>query len=229
MRGARWLLLVAICAILGWLRFAYLNQRRAVEANAPAKPAMLPMGIDGKAEDWHRVETDEKGRKVVEMWARNFKQEKDSARVQLEGVRLHLFHKRGDLYDRVESPVAIFQPGDNKLYSEGEVLITLAVPAEGLPAHRLVSIHSSGVTIDRKTGEASTDRPADFVFQNGTGKCVGAIYNPNSKELQMRANVELNLNACRLRFGREPSGVIEQCFVRAHHNQQWRQPTKIGI
>jgi lipopolysaccharide export system protein LptA len=129
------------------------------------------------------------------MWARNFNQEMDSARVQLEGVRLHLFHKRGDLYDRVESPVAVFQPGDNKLYSEGEVLITLAVPAEGLPAHRLVSIHSSGVTIDRKTGEASTDRRADFVFQNGTGKCVGATYNPNSKELQMRANVELNLNA----------------------------------
>src|SRR5258708_5968313 len=86
MRGARWLLLLAICAILGWLRFAYLNQRRAVEANAPAKPAMLPMGIDGKAEDWHRVETDEKGHKVVERWARTFKEENDSARVQLEGV-----------------------------------------------------------------------------------------------------------------------------------------------
>src|ERR1700722_509358 len=40
-------------------------------------------------------------------------------------------------------------------------------------------------------------------------------------------DVELNLHACGLGFGREPGGVVEQCFVRADHDQQWRQPTKI--
>src|SRR5260370_28610555 len=42
-------------------------------------------------------------------------------------------------------------------------------------------------------------------------------------------DVELNLHARCPSFGREPSGVIEQCFVRADHDQQWRQPNKIGI
>src|SRR5206468_1877249 len=72
--------------------------------------------------------------------------------------------------------------------------------ANGQPTHRLVSIHTSGVTFDRKTNKASTDRPADFTFENGAGKCVGAAYDPNSKELQMRSKVELNLKA------RGPSG-----------------------
>src|SRR6266571_3293450 len=106
MRGARWLLVTAILAILGWLRFTYLTQRRAVDDQAPAKPAMLPVGVSGKAEDWHHIEYDETGRKTVEIWARNFKQEKDSSRVELERVRLHLFHKEGNQFDRVESPFA---------------------------------------------------------------------------------------------------------------------------
>src|SRR5262245_37007743 len=164
MRGARWLLLLAIFAILGWLRFTYQNQQRLLEGRAPQKPAMLPLDLAGKAEDWHQVWYDEKGGKTFEIWARNFKQEKDSSRLELERVRLHLFHKDRDQFDRVESPFAIFQPSDDKLYSEGEVSITLAVPSEGAPKHRLVSIHTSGVTFERKTGKASTDRPAKFTF-----------------------------------------------------------------
>src|SRR5215831_628628 len=84
MRGARWLLLVAISAIVGWLGFTYRLQRRQVEREAPPKPGMLPVEVAGKAEDWYQVKTDEKGRKIYEVWARNFKQEKESSRVELE-------------------------------------------------------------------------------------------------------------------------------------------------
>src|ERR1041385_2838170 len=108
MRGARWLLLLAILAILGWVRFSYLTQRRALDGQAPRKPDMLPVDISGKAEDWHQVWYDEKGRRTFEIWAGNFKQEKDSSRVELERVRLNLFHKEGDQFDRIESPFATF-------------------------------------------------------------------------------------------------------------------------
>jgi hypothetical protein len=33
-----------------------------------------------------------------------------------------------------------------------------------------------GLTVDKKTGTASTDREAYFTFVKGTGKCVGAVY-----------------------------------------------------
>jgi lipopolysaccharide export system protein LptA len=195
MRGARWLLLLAIFAILGWLGFTYRTQRREIEQQAPARPDMLPVDIAGKAADWHVVKSDPEGKKIVEIWARNFKQEKDSSRMELEGVRLNLFHQKTNQFDRVESPFATYQPKDDKLYSDGKVLITLAVPTEGEPTHRLVSISTSGVAFDTKTAKTSTDRAADFTFQNGTGKCVGAVYDPNTRELQMNSSVELHLDA----------------------------------
>src|SRR5437016_3672184 len=196
MRGvARWLLLLAIFAIVGWLRVEYTARRRTIEQQAPAKPAMLPLDVAGKAEDWHHIKYDEKGRRIFEIWARNFKQEKENSKMELERVRLHLFHREGDLFDSFESPAATFHPDESKLYSDGEVTITLAVPAIGQPTHGLVSIRTSGVEYDSRTSTASTDRVADFTFANGTGKCVGAVYDPNTKELLMRSSVELNLNA----------------------------------
>jgi len=195
MRGARWLLLLAISAILGWLGVSYRMQRRAVEQQGPARPEMLPANVSATSQGWHLLKGDEKGRKIVEIWAKNFKQVQDSSQIELEGVRLHLFHGDGDKFHVVESPSATFKPGDDKLRAEGEVTITLNVPTEGEPSNRLVSIHTSGVTFDSKTAKASTDRPADFTFQNGTGKCVGAIYDPATKELQMMSNVEMNLQS----------------------------------
>ena len=195
MRGARGLLLLAIVVILSWLGFAYRIQRKAIDRQTPAKPNLLPSNLNGTSLDWNHVEYDPSGRKTSEIWARKLKQEQDSSRVELEQVRVHLFHKEGSLYDLFESPAATFQPGDQKLYADGPVSITLAVPTEGEPTHRLVSIQTSGVTLDKQTAKASTDRPADFVFENGTGKCVGASYDPETKELHMNSNVELNLQA----------------------------------
>ena len=189
------MLLLAICAILGWLGSTYSNRRRALEAQSPARPDLLPAGVSGASKDWYFRKTDEKGRTLVEIWAKNFKQEKNASDVQLEGVRLHLIKNGGDKFDLVESPSATFQPSQDKLYADGEVSITLDVPAQDPPAHRLVSIRTSGVTFNNKTALTSTDRPADFTFENGTGRCVGATYDPNTKELQMRASVELNLKA----------------------------------
>jgi hypothetical protein len=95
MRGAaRWFLLLAIFGILGWLWTTYQVRRRAIEDQAPPKPEMLPLDVAGKAEDWHHVESDGKGRKVYEIWARNVKQER-KARAWSWSGSAHLFHKQG--------------------------------------------------------------------------------------------------------------------------------------
>lgn len=200
MRGARWLLLLAIFGVVGWLGHIYKLQRHNVEQQAPQTPDLLPADVAGKSEDWHLSKFDEKGVRIVEIWAKTFRQEKDSSVVHLEGVRLHLFHQQRDQYDSVESPNAAFNPSEDKLYADGQVLITLAVPTESQPTHRLVAIHTSGVTFNSKTGKAATERAADFTFQNGTGRCVGATYDPNTKELQMNSAVTLHLN------GKGPDG-----------------------
>src|SRR5260370_24184610 len=115
MGGAPWLLLLSIAVILGCLGFTYRPQRSEIEKQAPSRPDMLPVDVAGKAADWHHVGTDKEGRKLVEVWARNFKQEKDSSIMELEAVRLHLFHQKTNQFDRVETPFATFQPNESKL------------------------------------------------------------------------------------------------------------------
>src|SRR5437879_2981808 len=166
MRGARWVLLLAISAILCWLGFTYGAQRHTLDQQAPAKPDMLPAWISGASCDWYLRKTDQDGRTLVEFCAKSFKQEKDASQMRLEGVWLHLVHKDGNQFDLVERPFAVVQLGDDKMYADGEVKITLQVPTEGEPSHRLVAIHTSGVTFNLKTAVASTDRPADFTFEN---------------------------------------------------------------
>ncbi|MGH9784691.1 MAG: hypothetical protein ACRD88_10935, partial [Terriglobia bacterium] len=194
MRGARWFLLVAIAAIVGAVAVAYRIQRGETEAKAPPKPPPLPENIAGQAADWHWVHSVQ-GSPRVEIWAKNFKQEKDAAHIELQGVRLHLFHKNGVEYDRVHSAHAVFR--DDRLFSDGEVAITLGVPAEGEPRRQLVSIRTSGVTFE-KSGKASTDRSAEFVFENGSGRTGGASYDPATRELQLRGGVELDWRGRRL-------------------------------
>lgn len=191
MRGTRWLLLAAILAILAGVAVTYRAQRSALRRQAPAKPAMLPnqlAGVRTKFEYEHRTEN----RLVATILAQTVKQEKDSNQVQLEEVELHIMSKDGASYARVKCANAALNQAESRLYSEGPVEMTLNVPVEGEPKHKLVNIQSSGVTFDVKTGRASTDRLANFTFENGVGEAVGASYDPTTRELHLQQDAEID-------------------------------------
>ncbi|PWU00796.1 MAG: LPS export ABC transporter periplasmic protein LptC [Terriglobia bacterium] len=190
MRGARWLLLLAMVAIVGAVGFTYRAQKKILREQAPAKPQSLPPGLNFSAEQYHLRKSGNNGT-LFEITAKDFKQVKDSSRVDLTGVELKLFKKTGDAYDLIKSAAAAFYAGENRLYSDGDVEITLAVPAEGEPPSSLVSIRTSGVNLDTNTGKAETDRPSSFTFRNGNGKSTGAYYDPTTHELQMKKDVEV--------------------------------------
>jgi lipopolysaccharide export system protein LptA len=193
MRGARWLLLLAIAAILVVVGRTYKAQKAILKNHALAKPAELPAGVGSVAEQWeYRRARD--NHTLVEITARDFRQAKDSEQIDLNQVQLKLHHQQQGTYDLVKSAAATFFSSDERLYSEGEVDITLAVPDGEEPDPKLVSIHSSGVTFDTNTGKAETDRPATFTFRNGNGKAAGAFYDPDKHELRMKNDVEMNWN-----------------------------------
>jgi lipopolysaccharide export system protein LptA len=194
MRGTRWLLLLAILAILAGIGVTYRMQRRVLRAEAPAKPAMLPTEISGIRDEFHSTRT-EAGQSKWEISAHTVRQEKDSSQVHLEQVTLKIYNKTADQYDLVKSAKAEFDQSASRLYSEGEVEITLSVPVEGQPKRPLVNIKSSGVNFEVKTGQASTDRSAIFTFENGTGRCVGAAYDSTTRELHLRHNAEIDWRA----------------------------------
>jgi lipopolysaccharide export system protein LptA len=194
MRGARWLLLVAIVVIVGAVGFTYRAQKKVLRDQAPPKPKALAANLNFSAERYHLRKTGKNGT-MVEIDAGDFKQVKDSSRVEMQDVLLKLYHKDGDAYDLIKSSAATFFSTEDRLYSDGNVEITLAVPAEGQPPPNLVSIRSSGVNFDTNTGKAETERTSNFTFRSGDGKAEGAYYDPTSHELQMKKNVEVNWQA----------------------------------
>jgi lipopolysaccharide export system protein LptA len=190
MRRFRPLLLLAIVAILGGVGIVYQAARKRQDSRIPASPKPLPQNLSASANDWSWSHT-VGGRPVVEVHAGEFKQVKEPSTFELERVELRIFHKNGQGYDKVRSAKAQFDIGRGVLYSEGEVEITLGVPAEEAPAGRLVFIRTSGATFESKTGKAYTDRPAHFVFEQGEGNSVGAAYDPAYRELHLRSQAEL--------------------------------------
>ena len=191
MRGTRWLLLVAIVAIVSGIGLTYRAEKKAIRAQAPAKPASLPEELNSTAENWTYSETNASA-SIVEISATDALEAKDSSRVDLKGVVLKLYKKHSGTYDLVKSAAASYFKGDHRFYSEGDVEITLDEPVEGEPKHQLISIKSSGVNFDTDKGSADTDRPADFTFEHGTGHSIGASYDPETHELHLKQDVVLN-------------------------------------
>ena len=207
MRGTRWLLLAAILLILGGTAATYVYQSRLNNKTRVAKPAFIDEHLNSTAQDWEWSRSDQ-GRVVVKIRAHALRQIADTGRIELEGVRLELYQRDKSLYDLVKSPKADFNQSEGKLFSNGEVEITLNVPVGQEPGPKLTSIKTSGVTFESKSGKASTDRPASFQFEKGTGTCTGADYDPTQKELHMWKDVALNLNT-----GTKPMHVETQNLV----------------
>jgi lipopolysaccharide export system protein LptA len=194
MRGTRWLILVAIVLLLGGVAATYRLQKRELHDEAPAKPEAMAPELSSAAEDWSWIETSEppESRTICRITAKNARQAKDSNHVELEQVELRMPSMHADNYNLVHSAHAEYIQSEKRLYSDGAVDITLAVPNEGQSKHTLVSVHSSGVTFDSGTGKATTDRAATFKFENGDGKSVGASYDPSTRELLLNSQAELH-------------------------------------
>ena len=194
MRGTRWLILVAITLLLGGVAATYRLQKRELKEHAVEKPQAMAPELSSAAQDWSWIETSEppESRTICRITAKDARQAKDSNHVELEQVELRMPSLHADNYNLVHSAHAEYNQSDKRLYSDGTVDITLAVPNEGQPKHTLVSIHTSGVTFDSGTGKAITDRAATFKFENGNGNAVGASYDPSTRELFLNSKCELH-------------------------------------
>ena len=193
MRGTRWLLLVAIAAIIFGVGVSYRTLKKTNRKNALAQPAMLPDNVSSTFKDFVWTKKNQSNGCEIEVSAKGMNQAEDSSRSEINDVTLKLFHKVGDTcdskFDLIRSAAATFFDPENRLYAEGDVFITLGEPSEGQPPPSLISIKSSGVTFDTESGRADTERYATFLFKNGEGHSTGASYDPPSKNLFMKNDV----------------------------------------
>ena len=190
MRHARPLLLLAILVVLAGIGATYYVRLKQQAQSAPAKPASLPPGTIGQTHEWTYTHTSNQ-KTVVKVHADDLREVE--GKQYLSGVALDIVNKDGNEYDHVTSAKAEADLSTGVLYSDGEVEITMKVPIDQppTPSGKLMAIKSSGVRVEIKTGKSSTDRLATFKFDRGEGKAVGADYDPSTRELQMRSQVEL--------------------------------------
>jgi lipopolysaccharide export system protein LptA len=191
MRRTRRLFLLAVFAILCGVGGSYYLRQQLELARPRVVPKSLRPKVQASGQDWiYRKE--DGGIPIVEIRARDMEREEgEGARILLKGVELRLFHKSGAEFDLVKSASAEFGEAEGALYSDGEVEITLGVPADGGPKGRLLSIRSSRVRFDAASGRATTDAPASFVFDLGDGEAVGAAYDPATRELELNSQIVL--------------------------------------
>ncbi len=190
MRGTRWLLLVAILAIICGVGLTFRAQKRAIREQAPARPAKLPDELNSTAQKWTYSETTSTYTKI-EATADDFREARDTSRVDLKGVTMKIHSQNGQTYNLVKSAAAAFFKADHRLRSDGEVEITLNVPEQGGLKHAPVTIKSSGVDFDTDTGKVETDQASSFTFENGDGSSTGAFYDPATHELLMKKDARL--------------------------------------
>jgi lipopolysaccharide export system protein LptA len=215
MRSTRWLILAAITAIIVAVGYTYYSRAATAAHNAPPPVIPLPSGIDATAKEWH-YRNSNGDCPVLDVRAKSFKQIKDPSTGELEGVNLLLFHECGKTFDHITSAKAEFDTNTGVLSSDGDVEITMGIPAGEEPNDRLVKIVSSGVKFETKTGKAYTEKPAKFTFAGGDGKSVGAEYDPNTRELQLKGKVELNL---RSKNPKAPPAKIESGYLSYHERE----------
>ena len=196
-------------------------------------PRELPADLHSNAQLWHWVETDAKSGHVrADITAADFREIKDSSRVDLQGMKLRLPGKKDQTYDLVDAANAQFFKSEHRLYSSGDVLITLNLPMSGTAQRAPVVVHSSAVTFNTDSYHAETDSPSTFTFQNGSGKATGASYDPGAHELRMKQDVEIHYLA--QTPGAKPM-TIEAGGLVFHENTQtveltpWGKLTREGM
>ena len=156
----RWLAVAIVLIVAGvGVTYRHLTQRQQRQAAPPPKP--LPTGLSGTASGWQWAYS-QQGKTMVEVRAKQLEQVKDPSVFDLTGVELKIFHDDNKTFDRVTSGKSRFSTTDGKMYSDGDVTMELAKPAGGSPSGRLLTIRSSGVSFDNRTGKAETDRHAVF-------------------------------------------------------------------
>jgi lipopolysaccharide export system protein LptA len=188
MRRVAPLILLGFVAILSTVGWTYYVRLKKQAASAPVKPRKLAPGTSATFHGWTYSHTSSE-KTVITVHSDDF-QELDG-KDELTGVTLDIYNKEGDKYDHVKCAKAEFDVGRGTLYSEGEVEITLNVPDNEEPTGRLMSIKSSGVSVESKTGKSTTDRLATFQFDRGDGQAMGVDYDPNTRELNLHNQVSM--------------------------------------
>ena len=199
MRRLSLLLALAVLLILAGVGYTYKLRLKKNRGNPVAPTPVIVVGHEASAPFGWQYHKDDPATNKPLVWvdAQSFDATKDPSTFELHGLSIKLYNKEATSYTFVQSEKALFDEGSGLLKSSGPVVIVMNVPIakEGsnkAEAAKRVQVHTSGVIYETKSGKASTDQVANFVFPDGTGTAIGAEYDPNTKILHLKSQVSLD-------------------------------------
>src|SRR5581483_4231396 len=190
MRRGGPLILIVMVGIIAFLGSSWFARRAIQRKAAPHVPRVLPPGTESTAQEWSWIQMNGDKPKA-RIRAKDYREVSATGKFELQGVDLRLYNKAATQYNEITSAKAEFNTTSNIMYSEGDVSITLDVPVDKPPSGQLMTIRSSGVYFNTKSGKAWTDRAAAFKYPAGEGTAVGASYEPETGELALNSHADL--------------------------------------
>jgi lipopolysaccharide export system protein LptA len=119
---------------------------------------------------------------------------KEGGRNLLEDVAIFVYGKSGDRNDTLRTNACDFISNTGQISCAGDVQINLQAAGGPQSSAHAVRVATSGLTFDRGTGEARTDKPVTFHWPAGDGSALGVSYDSNNGTLRLMRNVQLNLS-----------------------------------
>jgi lipopolysaccharide export system protein LptA len=190
------LLLVALSLFFLVARY----ERRRLVRDLPEK---LGIHIQSSAQGVTFEQSDKKGHVLFSIHAAKVVQYKGGGHAVLHDVSITLYGKEGSRADRIYGSAFEYDPVAGTARADGDVELDLQAPAPANSksgggalsdeelAKSMIHVKTSGLTFDKNTGVASTEKAVEFRFPQAAGKAVGASYDSGKGLLVLGSAVEL--------------------------------------
>jgi lipopolysaccharide export system protein LptA len=162
-------------------------QARQAEKKAP--PA-VPATVEQRSAEFSFSKV-EGQRTIYTVRASRATEFKEGARNLLEDVSITVYGQKGERNDTLRTRACDFISSTGKISCAGEVQISLQAGGAAPASAKAIQVTTSGVSFDRDSGVARTDKPVTFRWPAGEGRAVGVQYDSNSGTLRLERNVEL--------------------------------------
>ena len=130
MRGTRWLILLAIAAILAGSLVLYRRDQRIAREHAPPKPELLGADMNRDALNYEAGQSTD-GKTNFSIKARKYRQIRDTPNYELEDLELKLVQRDQQHYDLIVQEAVYVSP---RIDITDQVLKALAAAANGASA-----------------------------------------------------------------------------------------------
>jgi LPS export ABC transporter protein LptC len=191
-RYARWSATVAALLAL-IVAGVYLKNLWLAKQAAKKAPPAVPASVEQQSNEFSYSKV-EGQRTIYTIRASRTTEFKEGSRNLLEDVDIVVYGKKGERNDTLRTRACDFISNTGRISCAGDVQIKLQANNGASGAANAIQVSTSGVSFDRDSGLARTDKPVTFRWPSGEGRALGVIYDSNAGTLNLVREVDLTIS-----------------------------------